>query len=183
MYKIKYFANYINGDMMKKIFYFLLIIISLVGCSLNNTPSSKVEELFGKYNMIDKDIEADINSVVDTNTGLTDKQKDRYKEVLKKQYKNLSYEIKDETIDGNKAVVKVEIEVIDYKKAIKEVENKYTTNDYTLEEFNEEKLDKLENYNEKVVYTLELNLTKDKDGNWSLDALPNNDIKKIQGMF
>ena len=30
------------------------------------------------------------------------------------QYKDLTYEIKDERVDGNKAVVDVEIEVYDY---------------------------------------------------------------------
>lgn len=36
---------------------------------------------------------------------------------------------------------------------------------------------------DKVTYTLELGVTKDKNNNWRLDSLSNADIKKIQGMY
>ena len=42
---------------------------------------------------------------------LSDNQKKDYKELMKKQYQNLTYTIKDEEVDGNNAIVKVEIEV------------------------------------------------------------------------
>ena len=34
-----------------------------------------------------------------------------------------------------------------------------------------------------VLYTLELTLTKDDEGTWKLNALTNEQIKKIQGMY
>ena len=39
---------------------------------------------------------------------------------MKKQYQNLTYTIKDEEIDGDTAIVKVEIEVYDFNKAMNE---------------------------------------------------------------
>ena len=54
---------------------------------------------------------------------------------------------------------------------------------YTKESFDEEKLDRLEEAKDKVTYTLELSLTKDKEGTWKLNALTNEQIKKIQGMY
>ena len=147
---------------------------------MSNTPTSKVEELFTKYQKLDKDIKDGITSVLEEQN-LTDNHKDRYRKLLETQYKELSYEIKDETIDGNVATVITEIEVIDYKNAISDLT--FDSSIYTKESFDEEKLTRLKNTKEKVTYTLELTLTKDDDGTWKLDALTNEQIKKIQGMY
>ena len=166
--------------MMKKIFLLVMITFLLIGCSMSNTPTSKVEELFSKYQRLDNDINAGINTVLDQQN-LTDAHKQRYRKLLEDQYKNLSYEIKDEKIDGDTAIVIVEIEVIDYRKTIHDLT--FDSMIYTKESFDEEKLDRLENAKDKVTYTLELTLTKDSDGTWKLDALTNEQIKKIQGMY
>lgn len=166
--------------MKKKIFLLAMITILLIGCSMSNTPTSKVEELFSKYQRLDNDINNGINTVLDEQN-LTDIHKERYRRLLEDQYRNLSYEIKNETIDGNTATVIVEIEVIDYKKTISDLT--FDSMIYTKESFDEEKLDRLEAAKDKVTYTLELTLTKDSEGTWKLDALTNEQIKKIQGMY
>ena len=166
--------------MKKKIFVFIVVILLLVGCSMANTPTSMVEELFNKYQKVDSDIDSAINKVLDEQN-LTDAHKERYRKLLVDQYHNLSYEIKDEIIDGNNAKVIVEIEVIDYKAAINDLT--FDSSLYTKESFDEEKLNRLEDTKNKVTYTLELTLTKDRDNNWHLDALTNEQIKKIQGMY
>ena len=99
---------------------------------------------------------------------------------MENQYKNLSYEIKDELIDGDNATVLVEIEVIDYKRAIGDLT--FDSTIYTKESYDEEKLNRLEKANDKIKYTLEIKLSKDND-EWKVDALTNDQIKKIQGMF
>jgi len=152
----------------------------LVGCSMANTPTSKVEELFTKYQKIDDDISSGINSVL-LEQNLTKEHQERYRKLLEKQYQNLSYQIKEETIDGDTALVIAEIEVTDYKKAINDLT--FDSSIYTKETYDEEKLNRLEKAKDKVKYTLELTLTKDSDGNWKLDALTNEQIKKIQGMY
>ena len=112
---------------------------------------------------------------------LTDTQVERYKKLLEDQYRNLTYEIKNEKIDGDHAIVTVQIEVIDYKKSISDLT--YDSTKYTKESYDDAKLDLLEKAKDKVTYTLELGVTKDKNNNWRLDSLSNADIKKIQGMY
>ena len=166
--------------MKKKLFLLVVISFLLVGCSMANTPTSIVESLFSKYQKMDDDINSGIDSILNEQN-LTDMHKERYRKLLEKQYRNLSYEIKDETIDGDNATVVVEIEVIDYHNAISDLV--FDSNIYNKESFDEEKLNRLESTNNKVTYTLELTLTKDTDGNWRLNALTNEQIKKIQGMY
>ena len=159
----------------------IALLTILVGCSLSNTPTSKVEELFSKYQKLDKDIEGEIDDLLASET-LTEDQKDRYRKVIENQYKKLTYEIKDEKIDGDNAVVTTQIEVLDYRKAISELNTDDQTN-FDVLEYNNQKLDKLEKVKEKVVYTLEINVVKDSKGNWKLSNLTSDDIKKIQGMY
>lgn len=168
---------------MKKILSIFIFLLLLVGCSLSNSPTSKVEELLSKYQTLDSDIQSGIEDVLDSEN-LTSDQKNRYRELIEKQYKNLSYQIKDEKIDGNIAIITTEIEVVDYKKAINETTNYYIGNDnYTVEEYNNTKLNNLENIKEKVIYTIEFEVKKDDNGNWKLSSLDNEIIKKIQGMY
>ena len=165
---------------MKKVFS-LFVLLFLFGCALNNSPTSKAEELLNKYQMLDADIKSEIDSITDKEN-LTETQKERYKKIIESQYKNLSYEIKDEKIDGDIATITVQIKVTDYKKVIKEVDEEFKDKEYTLEEYNNAKLDKLEKAKDTVVYTLELDVNKTGD-EWKVDSLSNIDKKKLQGMY
>lgn len=167
--------------MKKKLLLFVLPLFLLIGCEMDNTPTSKVENLFTKYQKLDSDIDEGITSILEEQN-LTNTRKDRYRAILEKQYKNLTYQIKDEEIDGDTATVTVEIEVTDLKKAINDLV--YDSNIYTKDTYDEEKLKRLEQAKDKVKYTLELTLTKnDRDEEWKLSALTNEDLKKIQGMY
>lgn len=168
---------------MKKIISIFIFLILLVGCSLSNTPTAQVEDLLSKYQMLDKDIKSGINTVIEEET-LTDSQKERYRKLIEKQYKNLAYEITEEKVDGNTATITTQIDVLDYKKSINETNAIYQgRNDYTIEEYNNTKLDSLESTKEKVTYTIDFIVIKDDNGNWRLSSLDNDTIKKIQGMY
>jgi len=166
--------------MNKKLLLFIIPILLLVGCSMANTPTSKVEDLFYKYQTIDNDINTGINNILNEQN-LSETQKERYRDILEKQYKNLSYQIKEEIIDGDTATVVAEIEVTDLKKSINDLV--FDSTIYTKETYDEEKLNRLEEAKDKVKYTLELTLTKDSNDEWQLNALTNEQIKKIQGMY
>ena len=166
--------------MKKKLLVLVIPILFLVACTMANTPTSKVEELFNKYQTLDEDIDSGINNILDEQN-LSESQKNRYKEILEKQYKNLTYQIKEEIIDGDTSTVIAEIEVTDLKKSISDLT--FDSTIYTKETYDEEKLNRLEKAKDKVKYTLELTLTKDNNDEWTLDALTNEQIKKIQGMY
>jgi len=166
--------------MKKKVFLFVVLTFLLVGCSMSNTPTAKVEELFTKYQKIDSDIDSGIDAVLEEQN-LTEEHRIRYRKLLENQYKNLSYEIKDEAIDGENAIVTVEIEVLDYQNALNDLT--FDSSMYTKETYDEEKLNRLENVKDKVTYTIEFTLAQDDEGVWKLNALTNEQVKKIQGMY
>ena len=166
--------------MKKKLLFLVVPVLFLAACTMANTPTSKVEELFSKYQKIDNEISREITTILNEQN-LSESQKNRYRKVLEKQYKNLTYQIKEEIIDGNTASVNVEIEVLDLKKAIDNLV--FDSSIYTKETYDDEKLNRLEKANEKVKYTLNLTLIKLEDETWYLNALTNEEIKKIQGMY
>ena len=82
---------------MKKILGVFIFLLLLVGCSLSNSPTSKVEDLLSKYQSLDSDIKNGIDNVLEEET-LTNNQKERYRKLIEKQYKNLTYQIKDDEL-------------------------------------------------------------------------------------
>lgn len=164
---------------MKKNILLILLIFTyiLTGCQLNNTPTSKVEERLSQYQMLDKNISTSYTQITTDNNIDSNFQKD-YQELIKKQYKNLSYEIKDEKIDGDTATVTAQIEVLDFKKAFE----KYDQADYSTKEYHQKILASLQDVKDKITYTIDFEVTKDKKGNWHLTPLDSNETKKLIGM-
>ena len=99
----------------------------VTGCGNNmSAPSEKVEEFLGRYQSMDSNILTQLDNVISNDETMDDTQKKDYKTLMEKQYQNLSYKIKDEKIDGDKAEVLVEIEVFDYANSINESRKYYT---------------------------------------------------------
>ena len=177
---------------MKKLLFLVVTSMLLLGCNnLSNTPTKKAEEFLKKYQALDNSVLTDLNKVVDEDSSLNESQKNTYKDIMKKHYQSLSYEVKDETVDGNKAVVTVEISVTDFKKVLDEANNYMNNNpeqfedengDYSVSRFNDYKLEQLKEAKDKVRYTLELNLTKVKYV-WTLDTLSQDIYDKINGVY
>ncbi len=173
---------------MKKLLVILSIFL-LVGCEINNTPKKKVEQFLSNYQVLHKDVISDLDGMINK-TNYTSEQKERYKELMKKQYKSLIYEIKDETIDGNTAFVDVQIEVINYGKRLADCENYlnehrdlFTTNGtYDETKFLSYQLDELEKEKERIKYTITFNLTK-VDGKWEINDLTETMEDKINGIY
>ena len=109
---------------MKKVFLALFVIL-LSACTLGaaTTPKQKVSEFLDKYKNENSDIIEDLVNTIKTDIKVADHQ-ERYKTLMTKQYKNMKYEIKDEIIEDNNAVVEAEITVYDYGSAIRKA-NEY----------------------------------------------------------
>ena len=120
--------------MKSKILLFLVTTLLITGCNdMMNTPTKRVEEYIGKYQILDSTVLTELDEVVD-NSDYNESYKEEYKELMIKQYQNLSYKIKSEQTNGDNANVIVELEVFDYNNALKEA------NDY-IEEHSDEFLD------------------------------------------
>ena len=174
---------------MKKLVYILFLFL-LVGCNdLSNTPTKKTEEFLKKYQTLDESVITDLENVVNE-SDLNDEQKAIYIDIMKKQYQNLSYEVKDETLNGDEAITAVEISVIDFKKVLDEAndylknneEEFYDNGEYSIVKFNDYKLNKLKQAKDKVRYTIEIKLTKIND-EWTVDHLSNETYDKINGVY
>ena len=165
---------------MKKIIIIFLIGITLLvtGCNLGNNPNSKVEELLGKYQKLDDSIVISPTKLTPS-SNLDEETYERYKELIKDQYKNLTYEIKEEKEDGNKATITTEIEVTDFKSIME----KYNYANYSDEEYNSKLLDKLEGAKDRVTYTIDFELTKDDNDKWSVDPLTTEMEDKLLGIY
>lgn len=180
---------------MKKIIGLLSLVLILAGCStineMGNTPTKRVEEYLNNYQTLNSDVLSSLDEIVERETTFSNEQKDTYRELLKKHYQNLTYNIKEETINGDKATVEVEIEVNDYTGALKSAEAYRTDNEDLLTNekgvfddiaFNDYKLDLLKNATDKVKYTIYLSATKVND-EWQLDALTNSEEEKLLGIY
>ena len=94
---------------MKKLLSLIFILIILSGCG-NNTAKGAVESYLKKYKTLDSEVLVDLENVVEKEN-LSEDAKDKYRDVLKKQYKDLAYEILDEKYDGDISYVTVKIKV------------------------------------------------------------------------
>ena len=156
-----------------------------------NTPTKQVEEFLSKYQTMDKKVMDQLDEVIDSAGTMTKEQKEKYRDLMKKQYKNLSYKIKEDTEDGDEATVEVEIEVYDYATAIKNAESYLLTHKEEFldeeeevddEKFMDYKLSEIDNVKDKVKYTLHFVLEK-KDKEWEVEDITDIDRQKLHGLY
>ena len=104
----------------------IMAILFLSGCSMDNTPTKKVENFLDNYKNQDETVITQLDEMVTSDGLMNDNQRTTYTDIMKRQYEDLTYEIKDEVIDGDTATVTVEIEVYDYYKINQEANQYYT---------------------------------------------------------
>ena len=176
---------------MKKLLVFLLPFL-FIGCgTVSSTPTKKVESFMASYQTLDDKVVEQLNNTAEAEAKFDKEQKEEYIKLMKNHYQDLTYEIKDEIIDGDEATVVVEIDVTDYSKALEEAENYLNEHkeEFTLENgeydealFTTYRLNKLKEAKERTKYTLNIYLTK-VDNEWQINDLTNTDRMKIQGMY
>ncbi len=181
--------------MKKNVFAGLLLLLAIVFCTtgcgdMMNTPSKRVEEFLGKYQTMDSDVLTDLEEVVD-GSDYSEEGKKEYKSLMQKQYQNLSYKIKNEETDGDKATVEVEIEVFDYENSLVKAEDymdkhkdEFTADkDKTAKQKKEEyRIKTMKAVTDKANYTITFHLTKDNK-KWVLEPISDSDLEKIHGLY
>ncbi|MDD4187555.1 MAG: hypothetical protein PHX04_02155 [Bacilli bacterium] len=177
---------------MKKRYWLavLLLIIFTAGCSLGNSPTSKVEELLKRYNSNADVVKTELGDYL-SSLNLDEANQSGYEDVYLRQYSDLTYVIKDEQIDGDEAVVSVQVKVYDYYKAEQDIndyvsshQNQFYGDDdvYSSEKALKYRIDELKKVSDKVEYNLDFTLTK-VNNVWTVDTLTNEQLEKIHGTY
>lgn len=175
---------------MKKILGMLGCLLLVVGCSCSNDKAADaVEKYLNDYKGLSDHVLEDIDELVE-NEQLTDKGKDTYKEVLKRQYRDLIYTIENEDYDGDTAEVTVKITVYDLYKAQKNAseylashqDEFLTDGEYDNDLYMEYKLEQMKNINDTVSYNIVFNVTK-SDGKWYVEQPSDEVLEKIHGVY
>lgn len=176
---------------MKKLLSILFICLIVAGCNVKGeTPSKAVDNLFYNYKSLNKDVINQLTAVINEEN-ITDAQKDKYKNIFIRQYKDLKYTIKGEKINGSNATVTVDIEVYNLT-ATKQAADAYlasnpnefkdTSGNFDKNKFWNYKLDKLLSTTSRIKYTLDISLTK-IDDSWRVDNLLDTELQKIHGVY
>ena len=175
---------------MKKTVFLLVILSLLVACNMNNNPKSKVEAYLDKYTSLDEVVLEDMETKI-LDEDLNDENRDLYRKILTREYENLKYEIKDETIDGDKAYVTTRIIVYDLFKVDSDALNYMSnhTDEFENSEglfdnnlFNKYRLESMMNSKDTVEYEITFNLKKINDV-WVMNEIDRDTLLKIHGMY
>ena len=183
-----------GGDFMKKVYKVLLVVgicLVLAGCGcMKKTAKGAVQDYLNQYKNLSSNVISSMDDVVN-DENLTDSQKEKQRDILKRQYQDLKYEIVNEKYDGDNATVDVKITVYDLYKVQKDANN-YLTNSgdefkengvYSNDLFMNYKLDKMKKVTDTVEYNITFNVTKDDKGNYKVNDLSNSDLEKIHGVY
>ena len=179
---------------MKKVLVILCVAILLFtgcSCSVNDTtPEQAVDTFFEKYRAKDDNV---ITQLMDTieNEGLLDEQKEKYQDLMEKQYDQFAYVIKDIDENDNDATVTVELTVLNYHSAILQAEEELKNNpekfnddqgNFSDDKYMDYKIEKMSEVTDTTTHTIELSLTKES-GMWKVNELSSDDISKLHGLY
>lgn len=174
---------------MKKILLIIITAFLLMGC-MDNKASDAVKNYLNQYRNLNDNVIADLGELTDSQN-LSDKQKETYTKIMKKQYQDLQYEIVEEEYDGDRAIVTAKITVYDLYKVQEDADTYMNTN---MEEFYDDndvydnslfldyKLGKMQDNTETVSYTITFDVIKE-DNNWIVVQPSEEDLEKIHGIY
>lgn len=176
---------------MKKITSIIIGLIFLCGCTSTNTAANVVEDYLSSYQNLEYQVLVDMEEVVNAEDSMNDEQKEIYRQILKKQYEDFTYEIISESYNEDDAVVEVVISVYDYYEAstkaseyLKNNSDEFYNedNEYDSSLYMDYKLRIYQITTTKLEYTIYLNLVNE-DGVWKLLTVSNDTLEKIHGIY
>ena len=174
---------------MKKMLSLLLILLVLTGCG-GNSARGAVDSYLKKYRNLSSEVLVDLENTIDKEN-LSNDQQDKYRDVLKKQYKDLTYEITSEEYDNDVSYVTVKVSVYDLYKAqndasiyLQNNKDKFTddTGVYDVNKYTDYRLDRMKDTTERVEHTITFTVTKEND-KYVVEQPTENDLKKIHGIY
>lgn len=156
----------------------------------NNTASDAVKDYLNSYNNLDTKVLDDLETEV-TKENLTLEQSDKYRSILKKQYKDLSYKIIKEEKEDDITLVTTKISVYDLYKAQSDASLYLADNmnefydengKYNSDKYLDYKLEQMKNVTNKVEYTIVFEVEKEDDKYRVLQP-SETDLEKIHGVY
>lgn len=156
----------------------------------NNTATDAVKQYLLSYKNLDSDVLDDLEQEINKEE-LTDTQKDEYRSILKKQYKDLSYKILKEEKEDDKTFVTVKVSVYDLYKAQSDASlyladnmNEFYDNNgkYNSEKYLDYKLEQMKNMTDKVEYTIVFEV-EEEDDRYRVIQPSETDLEKIHGVY
>ena len=176
---------------MKKIIALLLVVFIVTGCTLvGSKPKDSVSRFLNNYKNNSESVVKELDEYLASQDLEEETLKD-YKELYLKQYSNLKYDIKDEKINGDSAIVEVQITVFDCYKSDKLAGDYFTANqadfvgddgDIDFSKYFAYKIRKMLDTTDTVDYTLTINLKK-KDSKWEVEPLTHEELTKLHGTY
>ena len=176
---------------MKKIIAIIIGTLFLFGCGCEDMKArNAVTDYLSQYNNLTDAVLDDLDKV-SSGEDLTDEQRSLYKDIIKKQYQDLKYEIVDEKYNGDQATITAKITVYDLYKAEKDAslymkehpEEFYDKNNiYSNKKYIDYKLEQMKMMNDTTLYTIDFNVIK-QDGKWVLEQPSKTDLEKIHGIY
>jgi len=175
---------------MKEILVSLFILLGIVGCSCsNNKAKDAVENYLNDYKGLSSNVLTSIDELVKKES-MEDKHKDTYKEVIKRQYRDLMYTIENEEYNGDNVKVTVKITVYDLYKAQKnasdylnEHQSEFTNNGvHDANKYLEYKLEQMKSIKDTISYNIVFKVNK-TDGKWVVEQPDEETLEKIHGIY
>lgn len=174
---------------MKKILSLILLLLLITGCG-GNTARGAVESYLKKYRNLSSEVLVDLENIINKEN-LTNNQQEKYREVLKKQYKDLTFEITNEEYDDEVSYVTAKVTVYDLYTSQNDASlyltnNKDKFNDengvYDVNKFIDYKLDKMKDTTDRAVYEVVFTVIKEDD-KYVVKQPTEADLQKIHGIY
>ena len=175
---------------MKKFLIGFICLIGAVGCACQGDKASDaVEKYLNNYKGLSDQVLSDIDDIVNKEE-LEDKQKDAYREVMKRQYKDMTYTILDESYNGDDANVTVKITVYDLYKVDKDAtdylnnhkDEFLTEGNYDKKKYLDYRLEQMKNMKDTVSYNIVFKVDK-TNGKWQVEQPDEVTLEKIHGIY
>ena len=178
---------------MKKVVLGILLLICMFcicGCGMEKSARDVAIEYLELYRNKDKVVIDELDEFIE-NENLTDEQKEKYKDILEREYGTLMYKVVDEQYEGNVAFITMEITVIDLYKSQEESAKYFNDNptkfndedgEYDRDIYTDYKLDMMSKETDTVTYTIDIKVEKDGD-DWKVVQLSNESLEKIHGIY
>ena len=167
------------------------IIIGFIKGKVNATsPVGMTHSYLKRFQKEDKSLTSKITYPFSDN--LNSNQEQRYKEIIKKQYRNIKYSILDEYVGEVDSNITVQVSVKDLKETYEQANSYvFAHKDKFLDESGNLDNDKVINYKleqmekakDTIEYSIVINYYKNSNNQWEMTELSSTDLKKISGIF